>query len=442
MHAPGGSWRYAQLQQAKREWASRLAAVGVLRGAAVAILSDYSFDAIALFLALLENRNVIVPLTTAVADELEMRLVLANVGWIARPGGAPHLTTHESNGEIAHPLLARLRAENRAGLVLFPCGSTGAPKAMLHDLDRLLETYREKRARNLTLMVFLMFDHIGGLNTLFTALATGATMVIPTARDPDEVCALIARHAVVVLPTSPTFLNLILVSEAWRRHDLSSLRIITYGTEPMPEALLGRLRAAFPRVKFIQTFGTSETGISQTTSKSSDSTLLRLDDPNIEHRIVEGELWLRSRTQILGYLNYQMDSFTDDGWFRTGDLVETTADGFLRIVGRRKELINVGGEKVLPAEIEAVLLQMPEIKDCLVYGEPSAITGQVVCADVVLAPSANAGTIRKIVRSFCRERLAPYKVPVKVSVVTQTSVGARFKKQRLRSAPADTPSHA
>ena len=143
--------------------------------------------------------------------------------------------------------------------------------------------------------------------------------------------------------------------------------MITYGTEPMPDSLLLKLKTAFPRVKFLQTFGTSETGISQTTSRSSDSTFLKIDDPNTEIKIVKGELWIRSKTQVMGYLNSSMERFTEDGWFKTGDLVEEASDGYIKIVGRSKELINVGGEKVLPSEVESVLFQIPNLVDCIVY---------------------------------------------------------------------------
>ena len=71
---------------------------------------------------------------------------------------------------------------------------------------------------------------------------------------------------------------------------------------------------------------------------------------------------MRSKTQVLGYLNASMESFTKDGWFRTGDLVEELEGGYIRIVGRNKEVINVGGEKVLPAEVESVLLEIGELK--------------------------------------------------------------------------------
>lgn len=430
LHTTGGSWHYAQLAESTRLLSGTLREAGVAPGEVVALVGDYSFDSIALLLALIANHNIVVPLTPALETEIARRLDIARVARVCRLEAGRTVWSNRTAGEDPPALLVRLAAERHSGLVLFSSGSTGQPKAMVHDLDRMLDTYRERRARSLTLLVFLMFDHIGGLNTLFTSLATGATMVIPGSREPDAICELIARHRVAILPASPTFLNLLLLGEAWRQHDLGSLKIITYGTEPMPESLLRRLRVAFPAVKFLQTFGTSETGITHTRSKSSDSTLLKLDDPNLEHRLVDGELWLRSRTQILGYLNHSMQAFTDDGWFQTGDLVELADDGYLRIIGRRSEVINVGGEKVLPAEVESVLLTMPGIADCLVSGESSPITGQIVCAQVVLAPDADPAAIRQQVRLFCRDRLAGYKVPVKVEVVARTNFSDRFKKLR------------
>lgn len=437
LHAPAGSITYRELGSAVQAMHRRVQQENIAPGEVLLVVGDYSANSIALLLALIASRAIVVPLTAMPEAELRRRAAIAQASRVVRdvPGGPQFERLAPTTG-ADHALLRELRGAGHAGLVLFSSGSTGEPKAMVHDLDRLLDSYRTRKARALTLLVFLMFDHIGGLNTLFTSLASGATMVIPATREPDHVCELIARHRVAVLPTSPTFLNLMLLSGAWKRHDLGALRIITYGTEPMPEALLQRLRAALPHVKFLQTFGTSETGIARTTSKSSDSTLLKLDDPDLETRIVEGELWLRSRTQILGYLNHSRDAFTADGWFKTGDLVEPAADGFLRVVGRRTELINVGGEKVLPGEVEAVLLAMPEVADCIVRGEPSPITGQVVAAEVVLRPGVDAGEMRKRVRVFCRERLAGYKIPVKVDVVPETQVSARFKKVRLAPSPA------
>ncbi len=207
----------------------------------------------------------------------------------------------------------------------------------------------------------------------------GACLIIPKNKDAKTICELIEKYKIMVLPSSPTFLNLILISEEYKNYDLSSLRMITYGTETMPQSLLLRLKEIFPKVKFLQTFGTSETGISTTSSKSSNSLFMKLEDINCEYKIVENELWLRSKTQVLGYLNASMDSFTSDGWFKTGDLVEVRMVEYIKIIGRAKEVINVGGQKVLPAEVESMILEMEEINDCMVYGEQNAITGQTCC---------------------------------------------------------------
>lgn len=300
---------------------------------------------------------------------------------------------------------------------------------MLHNLDALVESYASRRSKDLNILLFLLFDHIGGINTLLNVAAMGATVTVPLERTPDHVCALIELHKVALLPASPTFLNLMLISGAVSRYDLSSLRMITYGTEPMPEGLLLKLRKAFPRAKFLQTFGTSETGIVSTSSKSSDSLFMKFDDSATEYKVVDGELWLRSKRQILGYLNHSMSNFTDDGWFKTGDLVEEQGDGYLRVNGRSKEVINVGGNKVLPVEVESVLMKLPFILDCKAYAQPNSLTGHTVAANVVL--SGDVSSHKELVaqiRQFSRNNMDAYKVPNKINVVHQIEYSPRFKK--------------
>jgi acyl-coenzyme A synthetase/AMP-(fatty) acid ligase len=431
--AEGGTiYTYAQLASRIEEHSASLTARGVQPGRVVALVAEYSFDAIALFFALARNRAIVVPVTTGVGGDLEDRFAEAFVDDVIRieDGISIHPGPPRAGG--THALVQRLRDAGHAGLVLFSSGSVGKPKAMLHDFDNLADHYRARPARDSVMMVFLMFDHIGGMNTLLNCLAMGALMVIPDSRAPERVCSLIEQHKVQILPASPTFLNLVIISEAFRHHDLSSLRLVTYGTEPMPESLLLRLSEAFPGAKYLQTFGTSETGIARTSSLSSSSTLMKIDDPDQEYKIVEGELWLRSKTQILGYLNAPMDGFTDDGWFKTGDLVETAADGFLRIVGRRTEVINVGGQKVMPGEVESALLTAPGVEDCMVYGEANALTGQTVAADVVLGTPQPPLETKKALRIFLRGKLDAYKIPTRINVVDRTNFNQRFKKIRRK----------
>ena len=177
--------------------------------------------------------------------------------------------------------------------------------------------------------------------------------------------------------------------------------------------------------------GTSETGISQMSSKSSTSTFMKFEDLNTETKIIDGELYIRSKTQILGYLNSSMERFSEDGWFRTGDMVEESEDGFIKIIGRNSEIINVGGEKVLPSEVESVLYQFSKIKDCIVYGESNPITGQIVVAKVLFSENLKASEVKKEITSFCIDKLDRYKIPVKVILMTESEFSDRFKKKRI-----------
>ena len=425
-------YTYQQLGAKIGDYYHLLRDQGVSKGEVAAIISDYSFAAIAMFLALLQNKNVVIPIVIEDVEEINERLVEAQADKVIKIDGKSVKVSFQKSSS-KHRLIENIQQNQRSGLILFSSGSTGKPKVMIHDLDSLVDSYRDRKPRHLNMLIFLMFDHIGGLNTLLNTLGMGALAVLPEGRDPEEICSLIEKHKVNVLPASPTFLNLILMNGAHERYDLSSVRMITYGTEAMPEGLLKRLREAFPKVKFLQTFGTSETGIAQTISKASDSLFIKIDDPNLKYKIVDGELWLRSKTQVLGYLNAPMDSFTEDGWFMTGDLVETTEDGYIKIVGRSKEVINVGGLKVLPVEVESVLTTMPEIVDCIVYGQSNYITGQTAVADVVLRnPSLESQEMKKAIRQFALARMERYKVPTKINFVKEISFAGRFKKQRKK----------
>ena len=400
-------------------------------GEVVAILADYSFVSIALFFALYENKNIIAPITSTSQKEIDGKVKESFSTKIINLEDE-NLVITNIKSEASHKIINDLQNSKCAGLILFSSGSTGAPKAMIHNLDTLVDSYGDKKQKQINMLVFLMFDHIGGINTMLNILSMNATMIIPQNRNADDICQLIEEYKIAVLPSSPTFLNLILINRSYEKYDLSSLRMITYGTETMPEGLLGRLKAVFSKVKFLQTFGTSETGIAATSSKSSSSTFMKIDDENLEYKIVDNELWLRSKTQILGYLNRSMESFTNDGWFKTGDLVELDNEGFIKIIGRNKEIINVGGQKVLPSEVESVLLGMDEIEDCLVYGEQNAITGQSVSCDVVLKHGIDDSGFKILVRKFCKDKLDNFKIPTRVNVVQKTEFTERFKKSRIK----------
>lgn len=402
-------------------------------GDLVAIVGDYSFISISFFWALSKNGNILIPITSKNNQEINARMDESRPEWVFYIENNSLVRVQENFNITRHDLLINVKEKGDSGLILFSSGSTGRPKAMIHNLSNLVSTFDSKKNKKLVFLVFLMFDHIGGLNTLFNCLAMGSTIVIPINRTPKHICEIIEKHAINVLPSSPTFLNLILISKEYLNFDLSSLKLITYGTEAMPESLLLKLKSVFPSVKFLQTFGTSETGIAKTSSKSSLSTLIKIDDGDQEYKIVNNELWLRSKTQILGYLNYNNDSFTSDGWFKTGDIVEISEDNYIRISGRIKEVINVGGEKVTPSEVESIILGIPEVLDCIVLGEENAITGQMVVAKVVVDNNYDQLQIKKVIKSHCLEKLERYKVPSKIHFIKQVEFSERFKKNRLNN---------
>lgn len=421
---------YSDLVQNIFNFNLKLKDLNINSGEVVFILGDYSFDSISLFFSLALNGNIIVPITSDNEQEINERIKVAQPDWIFNLNSNSEKKIEYENKLERHQLLDLLIESKLSGLILFSSGSTGKPKAMVHNLENLLSNYIDKKGKEMNFLVFLMFDHIGGLNTLFNCLSMGVIITIPQNRNPNDIARLIEKYKINILPSSPTFLNLMCISNVFDIYDLSSIRMITYGTEAMPESLLLKLKEKLPRVKFLQTFGTSETGIMKTSSMSSSSTFLKFDDPNQEFKIVNGELWLRSKTQVLGYINHSNESFTEDGWFMTGDLVEQTSDGFIKIIGRSKELINVGGEKVLPAEVESVIMEVESVQDCIVKSEKNSITGQMVCADVVLKEGYIFKDEKLKIKSYCRQKLELYKVPTRIIEIDKVFFTNRFKKLR------------
>jgi acyl-CoA synthetase (AMP-forming)/AMP-acid ligase II len=420
------SWSFHQLCDGCDAWLRELALRGVKPGDTLAICGDYSPNVCALLLAAVLHRNIVVPLATATAPRWNELMNLAQVQFAVRFNGDDSWQAAALGHAVTHPLLRELKQREAAGLVLFSSGSTGQSKASVLDFDRLLAKFEQPRPAYRTL-VFLLLDHIGGINTLAHALCHGGTIVTTRERHPDAVCAAIETHRVQLLPTTPTFLRMLLIADAVRRHDLSSLEIITYGTEPMPPTTLAAVREALPWVRFKQTYGLSELGILPTRSRESGSVWLKLGT-GFEHKIVAGVLWIRSPSAMLGYLNAP-SPFEAEGWFNTQDLVESDGE-YIRILGRRSELINVGGEKVHPTEVENVLLQIDNVKDVTVRGVPNAVTGELVAAKITPLVPEEPDVLKRRVRQFCHARLERYKVPAVIDVVVEEHHGARFKKTR------------
>ena len=423
------AYSYEWLYERVVDWGSQLSEQNIAPASVVILEGDFSPNAVALFLALIEHNCILVPLTKSIESKKaefiqiakgEIRIAIAEDDSVAFDR-LPYRATHE--------LYSILRERRHPGLILFSSGSAGRSKAALHDLTGILQKFKVRRNKQRTL-TFLLYDHIGGVTTMLYALSNGGCMITLQNRNPEKVLEAVERYRVELLPTSPTFINMILLSEAYKHHDLSSLKTITYGTEPMPESTLLRFHELLPNITLQQTYGLSEVGILRSKSKSSNSLWVKIGGEGFETRVVDGMLQINAESVMLGYLNAP-SPFTEDGWFITGDEVEVDGEYF-RILGRRSELINVGGEKVYPAEVESVIQQIDNVSEVTVYGEKNPITGNIVCANVLLHEPEDAKAAILRIKKYCRGHMPTFKVPVKVNIVDEDMHSERFKKMRAQ----------
>jgi acyl-CoA synthetase (AMP-forming)/AMP-acid ligase II len=276
-----------------------------------------------------------------------------------------------------------------------------------------------------------MLDHFGGFNTLLSTFAYGGTGMCLPDRSPEAVCRVIEQSHATLLPTTPTFINLLIASYCYKNFDLSSVKLITYGTEVMPATTLAKVKEIFPNARIKQTYGLSELGVLRSKSESDDSVWVKIGGEGFETKILDNILWIRSEANMVGYLNAP-SPIDEEGWMCTGDHVEIRGE-YMRILGRKSEMINVGGQKVFPAEIENILLGAGNIAEVTVVAVPHPVMGYVVKAKVSLNEPEDRFQLTQRLRTFCMERMAKYKVPVKYEIVDDGDLhNKRFKKARVK----------
>ncbi len=419
---------FGGLEQGVDSYISQFIENGLTEGAVVMLEMRSEARTIAQLLALWELNCVVVLLPIAFQSQQTIEKITgaeilvqgAEIVRIPKPSSQPNT-------------IAILSGTATPGFVLLSSGSTGIPKLVVHDFNRFSAPFLEKRKTTLITACLLLPDHIGGLNTIFTALITGSTLVFPEERSPSAMLRAITINKVNILPASPSLLNLLILEMELSNADLSHVKLVTFGTEPMPEQLLKRVKAHFKSARLIQTFGTSETGIAPGGAPLGDCRL-KISDENYHIKIVDGELWIKSNQSAVGYAHQNPGEFLNDGWFRTGDIAEIDKDGFLLIKGRKNDWINVGGEKVLPNEIEEKAMQVEGVVDCTAYGIPNIITGEAVGLKVH-TKRADTEKLKNELLLHLRSHLQTFKVPVKVKFESEMATTERFKKNRNYNIP-------
>jgi acyl-CoA synthetase (AMP-forming)/AMP-acid ligase II len=286
-----------------------------------------------------------------------------------------------------------------------------------------------------------------GYSALLYGLLYGYRVVIADRFQPAKVLELIEREHVNAVIAAPTMMAVLLNSQEFPRHNLSSLLLIIMASAPCPADLARRVRSAFGCPVLI-TFGTTEVGGMTLATNPFDPERLQTETvgrlfPGIEAKVVDevrhemprgqaGELALRLPSAMRGY--YKAPEITTqaldaEGWYYTGDLATMDEQGYVRIVGRQKDMIIRGGQNVYPAEIENHLLSKPGIQSVAVVGVPDPLAGERVWAFVV--PQEGVKLTPADVLNYCRGELAPYKVPDQVRIVDSLPMTATGKVQKF-----------
>ena len=389
----------------------------VARGEIVALVGDFDAVSISDLFALIDRGAIVMPLSPLTRGDHEYFFESAGVTRVVENGVVSHRHAAEPS-----PLIAELRRRGNPGLILFSTGTTGRPKAILHDLSLFLERFATPRPAFRTLS-FLLFDHIGGINTLLHTIFNSGTVIALRERSVEEVLRTCRDFDVEVLPATPTFLRLVVLAGVAKNEFGGSLKVVTYGTERMDQPTLAAVTELLPDVDFRQTFGMSELGILRVKSKARDSLLMKVGGEGVSTRVVDDVLHIWSPTRMMGYLNAP-SPFDEEGWYDTGDIVVEDGD-YIQVVGRKNNVINVGGLKFMASEIEDVAIRAQGVELVAVTSKSNPITGQHV--EILVQPDGTGEFSVDEFRDFLRANLATHMVPRKITLGA-VPVGHRLKR--------------
>lgn len=319
--------------------------------------------------------------------------------------------------------LAGLKEEALIGF--FTSATTGKPTIVFHDISEFIARFKPG-VRPLHSICFYKPDHIAFVDVLLSTIASGGSMVLQEHFNALKAFDDIQRFNISHLFASPSFLNLMFSDAAdWTK--LKSLKQICYGSELLPKTLLAKIKKNLPEVSLKNIYATTQALRPQINHDALDATFYKFGEEGLHYRIENDELYLR-RPASLRYLIKNDQVLEAPDWIATGDMVIFNTHGFYKVVGRRSDLINVGGEKILPKHIEDILLELAEVKDVKVYGEPNAILGEIVCADIVSSAHSIPSVLKEKIRSFAVQKLKPEEMPIKINFVTEIRLSERLKR--------------
>ena len=347
-----------------------------------------------------------------------------------------HALIHADELNQAHHLDFELRTDQPPGSVtILTSGTTGKPKASQHSWRSLARPVRKTQPQR---WLLAYRPHLyAGLQVVMQTLLNRGALVIPSVdAPPQEVADLMASSQTEYVSATPSYWRrlLLLVShDTWNK---VALKQITLGGEVVDQTILDQLSASFPDARLAHIYATTEVGrcFSVTDGRAGFPTsfLNQRSTDGIELKIEEQQLWVRSENAMTAYDSQADDSsssFAKGEWFPTGDLVEVHEDR-VYFAGRKSDMINVGGNKVHPVEVEQVIRELEGIAEVRVYPRSSSLAGQLVACDVVTKAGVDPESMRQQLIQYCHQRLARYQCPRVVEFVERLDLSAAGKMKR------------
>jgi acyl-CoA synthetase (AMP-forming)/AMP-acid ligase II len=465
--ALGAAVSYRSLSDQVERLATSLRRSGLQPGDCVSIVLPNGLESIVVFLALTRARLVAAPLNPAYkADELhfymedaQTRVVIAEstntavreaadklrlplLTASASRDGIVEISALDSNGQGS----AETPQPDDVALFLHTSGTTSRPKGVPLTHGNVLRSARNiarhyaLSPQDRSLMVMPLFHVHGLIGATLSTLAAGGAVIVPPRFSASEFWTLAREHRATWYSAVPTIHQVLMARADSDGAPRGALRFIRSCSSALAPAVLAQLESRF-EAPVIEAYGMTEAshqaasnplpplahkpgsvglGTAEVSIMDESGRHLGPDTP--------GEVVLRGPSVMGGYRNNPEanDAAFTDGWFRTGDRGVLDRDGYLFLIGRIKELINRGGEKISPAEVDAVLLQHPAVAEAAAFGIPDRKYGEEVCAAVVLRGDATAEELI----AYCRSHLADFKVPKSIRIVTALPKGPTGKIQR------------
>lgn len=348
---------------------------------------------------------------------------------------------------------------NRIAIVMYTSGTTGVPKGvMLTNRNLLISTVSYQRIFHLsnkdrTLVAVPLFHVTGLVGQLLTILLVGGTVVLVSKFSATKYFDQLRTHKVSFIFAVPTILTLALYREGRRASETRALRVIASGGAPIAADLVERIFDVFPEASFYNTYGMTEVASPATILPAEVArdhvNSVGLPVPGLRLRVVGsetsrdlgpeqvGQLLMQGPMVTPGYWNNHCETERAfrDGWLYSGDLASIDVEGYVRIEGRIKEMINRGGEKIYPADVERLLLSHPAVMQAAVYGIPDEVWGERVYCAISFKPGMSVEIAE--LEAWLENRVARFKIPENFVVLPELplNVNGKINKQLLRSLP-------